>query len=153
MVDAADRAPIERVLVLVPTYDERENLPVIVERIRSAVPDADILVLDDNSPDGTGQLADEMAAADAHVHVMHRRGKEGLGKAYLAGFAWGLERGYDAQERDQGAERRAPTRDTRCPTTSPSNARTVAPAPATGGARPVRAAVRDPSRRRRAAPR
>ena len=96
MVDAADRAPIERVLVLVPTYDERENLPVIVERIRSAVPDADILVLDDNSPDGTGQLADEMAAADAHVHVMHRRGKEGLGKAYLAGFAWGLERGYDA---------------------------------------------------------
>ena len=91
MVDAAERAPIERVLVLVPTYDERENLPVIVERIRSAVPDADILVLDDNSPDGTGQLADEMAAADAHVHVMHRRGKEGLGKAYLAGFAWGLE--------------------------------------------------------------
>ena len=96
MVDAADRAPIERVLVLVPTYDERENLPVIVERIRSAVPDADILVLDDNSPDGTGQLADEMAAADAHVHVMHRRGKEGLGKAYLAGFEWALAQGYDA---------------------------------------------------------
>lgn len=96
MVDEADRAPIERVLVLVPTYDERENLPLIVERIRTAVPDADILVLDDNSPDGTGDLADEMAAADARVNVLHRRGKEGLGKAYLAGFAWGLERGYDA---------------------------------------------------------
>lgn len=96
MSQQVGRAPIERVLVLVPTYDERENLPLIVRRIRTAVPDADILVLDDNSPDGTGELADEMAAADSHVSVMHRAGKEGLGKAYLAGFARGLELGYDA---------------------------------------------------------
>lgn len=91
-----EHPPIERVLVLVPTYNERENLEPIVGRIRQAVPAADILVLDDNSPDGTGELADEIAARDARVQVLHRRGKEGLGKAYLAGFAWGLERGYDA---------------------------------------------------------
>lgn len=93
---APERPSIERVLVLVPTYNERENLPLIVTKIRAAVPEADILVLDDNSPDGTGALADEMAAADTHVQVLHRAGKEGLGKAYLAGFAWGMERGYDA---------------------------------------------------------
>jgi len=90
------RRPIERVLVLVPTYNEHDNLPLIVERLRSSVPDADIMVLDDNSPDGTGKIADELAADDARVRVMHREGKEGLGKAYLAGFAWGLEHGYDA---------------------------------------------------------
>jgi dolichol-phosphate mannosyltransferase len=59
------------------------------------VPDADVLIADDNSPDGTGRLADDLAAKDSHIHVLHRAGKEGLGKAYLAGFAWGLERGYD----------------------------------------------------------
>ena len=95
MSDTA-REPLDRVLVLLPTYNELENLPLIMERIRAAVPDADVLVLDDNSPDGTGELADEMAADDPRIQVLHRTGKEGLGKAYLAGFAWGLERGYDA---------------------------------------------------------
>ncbi len=90
------RGPIERVLVLLPTYNEIDNLPLIMRRIRASVPDADVLVLDDNSPDGTGELADEMAAADERVQVLHRAGKEGLGKAYVAGFQWGLERGYDA---------------------------------------------------------
>lgn len=93
---AQERPAIERVLVLLPTYNERENLERILERIHVATPRADILVLDDNSPDGTGQLADAIAATQSHVHVLHRAGKEGLGKAYLAGFAWGLERGYDA---------------------------------------------------------
>ena len=95
MSDTA-REPLDRVLVLLPTYNELENLPLIMERIRAAVPDADVLVLDDNSPDGNGELADEMAADDPRIQVLHRTGKEGLGKAYLAGFAWGLERGYDA---------------------------------------------------------
>jgi dolichol-phosphate mannosyltransferase len=83
------------VLVIIPTYNESESLPGVIARVRESVPDADILVADDNSPDGTGSLADAIAAADAHVHVLHRAGKEGLGKAYLAGFAWGLDRGYD----------------------------------------------------------
>ena len=83
------------VLVIIPTYNESESLPVVLERLRRAVPDAHVLVADDNSPDGTGALADALAAQDDHVHVLHRAGKEGLGKAYLAGFAWGLERGYD----------------------------------------------------------
>lgn len=83
------------VLVIIPTYNESESLPGVLERLRRAVPDAHVLVADDNSPDGTGALADALAAKDDHVHVLHRAGKEGLGKAYLAGFAWGLERGYD----------------------------------------------------------
>jgi dolichol-phosphate mannosyltransferase len=83
------------VLVIVPTYNERENLPVITSKIRAAAPEADILVADDNSPDGTGDLADELAAADSHIRVLHRPGKQGLGAAYLAGFAWGLAEGYD----------------------------------------------------------
>ncbi len=81
--------------MIIPTYNESESLPGVLARLRQAVPDADVLIADDNSPDGTGQLADAFAAADDHVHVLHRAGKEGLGKAYLAGFAWGLERGYD----------------------------------------------------------
>jgi dolichol-phosphate mannosyltransferase len=84
-----------RVLVIIPTYQEHENLPLIVSRVRAAVPDVHILVADDNSPDGTGKLADELAADDDHVHVLHRPGKRGLGAAYVAGFAWGLEAGYD----------------------------------------------------------
>lgn len=84
-----------RVLVIVPTYNERDNLPRIVERLRSALPDVDLLVADDNSPDGTGKIADELAERDDHVHVLHRPGKQGLGAAYIAGFQWGLERGYD----------------------------------------------------------
>ena len=83
------------VLVIIPTYNESESLPVVLERLRRAVPEAHVLVADDNSPDGTGALADALAAQDDHVHVLYRAGKEGLGKAYLAGFAWGLERGYD----------------------------------------------------------
>lgn len=83
------------VLVIIPTYNESESLPGVLDRLRRAVPDAHVLVADDNSPDGTGALADGIAAQDDHVHVLHRAGKEGLGKAYLAGFAWGLERGYD----------------------------------------------------------
>lgn len=90
------RPPIERVAVLIPTYNERDNLPLIVERVRESVPAADVVVLDDNSPDGTGEVADAMAAADPQVTVIHRQGKEGLGAAYLAGFRWALERGYDA---------------------------------------------------------
>ena len=87
---------IDRVLVCIPTYNERENLPRIVERVRAAVPTADVLVLDDNSPDGTGQVADEIVAADPQVRVLHRPGKQGLGNAYLAGFAWAMEQGYGA---------------------------------------------------------
>lgn len=84
-----------RILVVIPTYNEVENLPRIVARLRSAVPEADILVADDNSPDGTARVADELAAKDSQIHVMHRLGKEGLGAAYLAGFSWALENGYD----------------------------------------------------------
>ena len=89
------RPAIERVLVIVPTYDEIENLRPITERLRAAVPSADLLVVDDNSPDGTGRLADELAAGDPQVHVLHRTAKEGLGAAYIAGFAWAREHGYD----------------------------------------------------------
>jgi dolichol-phosphate mannosyltransferase len=88
------RPPLGSVLVVIPTYDERDNLERIVARTRAAVPDADILVADDNSPDGTGELADKLAAEDPHVHVLHRPGKQGLGAAYLAGFRWALDRGY-----------------------------------------------------------
>jgi dolichol-phosphate mannosyltransferase len=86
---------IDSVLVIIPTYNELENLPLILGRVRTAVPTAHVLVADDNSPDGTGALADELVAADDHVHVLHRAGKEGLGAAYLAGFDWGIEHGYD----------------------------------------------------------
>lgn len=91
-----DRPPLERVVVLIPTYNERENLPLIAARIRAAVPECDVLVLEDNSPDGTGEVADALAASDPAVHVMHRPGKTGLGAAYLAGFQWALSHGYDA---------------------------------------------------------
>lgn len=87
--------PSAKTLVIIPTYNERENLPLIVGRVRKSRPDVHILVVDDGSPDGTGQLADEMAAAEPHrIQVMHRTAKDGLGAAYLAAFAWGLERGY-----------------------------------------------------------
>lgn len=90
------RPPLERVAVLIPTYNERENLPIAVRGVRSAVPTADVVVLDDASPDGTGAVADALAAEDPQVHVIHRAGKEGLGAAYLAGFRWALDQGYDA---------------------------------------------------------
>lgn len=82
-------------LVVLPTYDEVENLPIVLGRLFAAVPEIDVLVVDDDSPDGTGDLADRMADADDRVHVLHRTGKQGLGAAYVAGFRWGLERGYD----------------------------------------------------------
>ena len=86
---------LDKVLVIIPTYNEIENIEPITARLRRAVPKAHILIADDNSPDGTGALADKLAADDDHIHVMHRKGKEGLGAAYIAGFRWGLERGYD----------------------------------------------------------
>jgi dolichol-phosphate mannosyltransferase len=89
------RPPIGKTVVLIPTYNERENISPIVSRLRAAVPEADVLVLDDNSPDGTGDVADHLAANDSQVQVLHRKNKEGLGMAYLAGFALALDRGYD----------------------------------------------------------
>ncbi len=82
------------VLVIVPTYNERDNLPAIVAAVHEHLPEADLLVVDDNSPDGTGALADELAARDGKVHVLHRAGKQGLGTAYVAGFKWALARDY-----------------------------------------------------------
>ena len=87
--------PSERVLVIIPTYNEREHLPVIHRRLKDACPGVHLLIVDDSSPDGTGELADELAAADpGRTYVMHRTAKGGLGAAYLAGFAWGLSRDY-----------------------------------------------------------
>ncbi len=83
-----------RALVCVPTYNERENLPQIVPRILATDPRLDILVIDDGSPDGTGEIADVMATNNSRVHVLHRKEKQGLGRAYLAGFGWALERDY-----------------------------------------------------------
>jgi glycosyltransferase involved in cell wall biosynthesis len=85
----------DRVLVVIPTYNEAETLSKIVARVLASVPAAHILVVDDNSPDGTGRLADSLAGADPQIHVLHRAGKEGLGRAYIAGFRWALEAGYD----------------------------------------------------------
>ena len=85
----------ERALVVVPTYNERVNLPLIVPLVLQQDAHIEVLVVDDNSPDGTGRLADEMAASNPRIHVLHRPGKAGLGKAYLAGFRWALERDYD----------------------------------------------------------
>jgi dolichol-phosphate mannosyltransferase len=85
----------EGVLVVVPTYDERLNIERTIARLRAAVPEAHALVVDDASPDGTGEVADRLAAEDPQVHVLHRLGKQGLGAAYLAGFDWGLSRGYE----------------------------------------------------------
>lgn len=84
-----------RILVVIPTYNEVDNLAKIVGRVRSSVPEAHILVADDNSPDGTAKVADELATHDDHVQVMHRLGKDGLGAAYLAGFSWALDNGFD----------------------------------------------------------
>jgi dolichol-phosphate mannosyltransferase len=84
-----------RILICVPTYNERENLPLLVTAIHAELPQAHVLVIDDNSPDGTGQLADELAKGDDRVHVLHRARKEGLGRAYIAGFRWALQRDYE----------------------------------------------------------
>jgi dolichol-phosphate mannosyltransferase len=82
-------------LIVMPTYNERENLPRMVARLLALPVKVDLLVVDDNSPDGTGKLADELAAQHPEVHVLHRAEKNGLGRAYLAGFKWALERGYE----------------------------------------------------------
>ena len=95
MSEAEGYPGIGRVLVIIPTYNEAENIRLIAERVRRAVPSVDILVADDNSPDGTGAIADELAASDDHVFVLHRPGKEGLGAAYVAGFGWATDKGYD----------------------------------------------------------
>ena len=84
-----------KTLVIIPTYNEADTIAAQVAAVRAATPDVDILIADDNSPDGTGALADRLSAADRQVFVLHRAAKQGLGQAYLAGFEWGLARGYD----------------------------------------------------------
>jgi dolichol-phosphate mannosyltransferase len=84
----------QKALIVIPTYNEAENLQSLVERIRGRSPSFDVLVVDDNSPDGTGAIADRLAATLPTVHVMHRAAKQGLGTAYIAGFRWALERDY-----------------------------------------------------------
>jgi dolichol-phosphate mannosyltransferase len=86
---------MNKTLVIVPTYNERENLPAMADRLAKLPIGVDLLVVDDNSPDGTGQVADELAAKSPAVHVLHRAEKNGLGRAYCAGFAWALEREYE----------------------------------------------------------
>jgi len=85
----------ERALVIIPTYNELNNLQLILPLVLGQDPRIEVLVVDDNSPDGTGRVADEIAAGNARVHVLHRPAKQGLGTAYLAGFRWALERDYD----------------------------------------------------------
>src|SRR3989442_4399917 len=85
----------QRILVIVPTYNERDNLAPLVKRVMALPAPAEILVVDDNSPDGTGKLADEMAGSNPMLHVLHRAEKSGLGRAYCAGFKWALERDYE----------------------------------------------------------
>lgn len=100
MIDVERRvggwAGLGRVLVIIPTYNEADNITAIVQRVRRSAPAVEVLIADDNSPDGTGSLADGLARTDGHVHVLHRAGKQGLGAAYLAGFGWARKRGYDA---------------------------------------------------------
>jgi dolichol-phosphate mannosyltransferase len=90
-----DRPAEPRVLVIIPTYNERENIEPIIERVHAAAPAVHVLVVDDASPDGTGRIADKLAEADERVHVLHRGGKAGLGAAYIAGFDWGLGERFD----------------------------------------------------------
>ncbi|HTM01824.1 MAG TPA: polyprenol monophosphomannose synthase, partial [Candidatus Omnitrophota bacterium] len=85
-----------KALIIVPTYNEKENVVALLERIFAYVPQCEVLIVDDNSPDGTGAIADEAAARDPRVHVMHRAGKQGLGSAYVAGFRYALDRDYEA---------------------------------------------------------
>jgi dolichol-phosphate mannosyltransferase len=86
---------MKRTLICLPTYNEIENLPLMIAAIHDVISVVNVLIIDDNSPDGTGALADELAADDERVFVLHRTAKEGLGKAYIAGFKWALERDYE----------------------------------------------------------
>jgi dolichol-phosphate mannosyltransferase len=86
---------MKRTLIIVPTYNERENLPAMAERLSKLPMPVDLLVVDDNSPDGTGKIADDLAAKNPWIHVLHRSEKNGLGRAYIAGFAWALDRDYE----------------------------------------------------------
>lgn len=88
-------ADLGRILVIIPTYNELDALPLILSRVQNSVPTVEILIVDDNSPDGTGGIADQWVSENPGIHVMHRLGKGGLGAAYLAGFAWGLQQGFD----------------------------------------------------------
>jgi len=94
-VSVAPYESLGKILVIIPTYNEIESLPVIVSAVRKNTPSVYILVADDNSPDGTGKFADDLALADSHIRVLHRTAKNGLGAAYLAGFAWAKDNGYD----------------------------------------------------------
>jgi len=85
----------KKALVVMPTYNEKENLEAITKKILETIPSLNILIVDDNSPDGTGQIADALAKQEKRIFVLHRNRKEGLGRAYLAGFRWGLDHGYD----------------------------------------------------------
>ncbi len=82
-------------LIIVPTFNERENVDALQRAVMEACPEVDMLFVDDNSPDGTGALLDELHDRDARIHVLHRKGKQGLGRAYVAGFKWALERHYE----------------------------------------------------------
>lgn len=86
---------MSKILVVVPTYNERENLPPLTQRLMALAAKVEILVVDDNSPDGTGKIADELAAKNPAIHVLHRTQKDGLGRAYVAGFQWALEHGFE----------------------------------------------------------
>jgi len=86
---------MDKALVIVPTYNEKDNIVPLAERILSLPVQVDLLIVDDNSPDGTGEIADDLAGKHPSIHVLHRPGKNGLGRAYLAGFAWALEHGYE----------------------------------------------------------
>lgn len=86
---------MEKSLIIIPTYNERENLRAMVAAVHEVLPETHLLVVDDNSPDGTGDVADELAEKDERVHAIHRPGKMGLGTAYVEGFRWGLDRGYE----------------------------------------------------------
>lgn len=85
-----------KTLIIIPTYNERENIAAIVPAIFQATPDVEILVVDDNSPDGTGEVVRSLQSRFPHIHLLSRKGKEGLGRAYIAGFKWGLEKGYSS---------------------------------------------------------
>ena len=85
----------EKILVIVPTYNERDNLPILVQRVMALPIAVDLLIVDGNSPDGTGKLADQLASREPRLKVLHEKGKNGLGRAYCAGFKWALERDYE----------------------------------------------------------